>query len=124
MSTDDKRKTLETYFAEHRIQETLNDMLNKMVCSRPTQPYSWLARQMRQADGPPPVGTVPLLDKSAGASAFGDLEKTWGYVLGLQGLAPAGAPAGAPPAKPTAPKGIELSIDAVGERVLLAIREK
>ena len=111
-------------------------MLNEMVQSRPYAPYSWLAQRMRM-DGSgvtPAVGTVPVLPPAAKLEFGGDLEKTWGFVLGLQargGSAPAPAAAAAAPAKakaakPKAPEKesseVVLSICEMGDGVFLAIR--
>ena len=43
---------IESYFAEHQIQEKLHGILNELVRARPSAPYSWLAQRMRAADGP------------------------------------------------------------------------
>lgn len=104
-------------------------MLNEMVQVRPNLPYSWLAQRMRR-DGSgqsPAVGTVPLLESAAKSAFADDLEKRWGFVLGLQvrdGAAPKAAGKAAPAKQPraTASSGVVLSIEPQGEGVLLAIR--
>ena len=98
-------------------------MLNELVASRPSQPYSWLARRMRrdksEADTPA-VGTLPLLDAKVGAKAFGGaVEKAWGYTLAQSG---GGAVAAAPAAPASSSKGLQLTIEPFGKGVLLAIR--
>ena len=124
---EQEKRALEAYFAEHGIQEKLNAMLNEMVQVRPHMPYSWLATRMRR-DGcghSPSAGTVPLLPPAAKSELGKDLEKSWGFVLGLQARPGSAAAAPkAPASKPVAAAatGVLLTIEPQGSGVLLAIR--
>jgi hypothetical protein len=129
---DQEKRALEAYFAEHRIQEKLNSMLNEMVQVRPHMPYHWLAKRMRQDGSAPSAGTMPQLAPAAQKALGGDLEKQWNFALGLQvrsGSAPS-APvvAAAPPKRSAVASGAEgvlltiESLSAASSGVLLAIR--
>ena len=126
---DQEKQRLKKYFEEHAIQDKLNDMLNDMVQVRPNAPFGWLAKRMR-AGGPrhtASAGTVPAGLGAAAKSAMGsELEKQWGFVLGLQatgsGVGPAAGPtAGAP--KAGSATDVLLTIEAAGDGVLLCIRD-
>ena len=111
-----EKRQLEAYFQEHSISEKLNTLLNEMVQVRPSAPYGWLARRIRLDDcgHTPAVGTVPLLAKPVGTTVGCELEKQWGYCLGLQGIAA--------PASRATPTGVQLTIETSGKGVLLCIR--
>lgn len=106
-------------------------MLNDMVLSRPSQPYSWLARRMRrdEAHAPSTRTSMPQLSAAAAAACLGaDLEKSWYYYSAFSGspTTPAG---GAKQGKAAAAGkggkgGLELDISALGSGVILTIREK
>ncbi len=129
----DDKTALEAYFAEHCIQEKLNTMLNEMVQVRPHAPYGWLAKRIRRDTygHSPAVGTLPVLPPASKSEFCSGLEKTWGFVLGLQArggsgasAAPAaGAAGGARARPPTASTGVQLSIEPSTKGVLLCIRE-
>ena len=120
-----RKSALETYFLENEIEPKLNEFLNEMVSARPAQPFSWMARRMRreEAGGAAPVGTVPLLSPAVGSAAVGaEIEKAWAYAMGMSGeTMPDISSGGAPAAKK--PTGLALTIDSLGDGVLLAIRE-
>lgn len=125
---DQEKRALEAYFSEHQIQEKLNRMLNDMVQVRPHMPYSWLAQRMRR-DGcspSPAVGTVPIIPAAAKNTFASEMEKTWGYVLGLQARGKGGAQKVQTNKRTTgasnAPMGVQLTIEPLGNNVLLAIR--
>lgn len=125
---EQEKRALEAYFAEHRIQEKLNTMLNDMVQVRPHMPYHWLAKRMRHDGSAPSAGTMPQLSPAAQKALGSDLEKSWSFVLGLQAR-PGSAPAApAAPAKPGVvmggAEGVLLTIEPQGKGVLLAIRSK
>lgn len=135
MSFDRRKSQLELYFEEHQIESRLNLMLNDMVLSRPSQPYSWLARRMRRDEARAPASrtTMPQLDAASAAAYLGaDVEKAWGYALSMQTPA-SGAPApaaaakgkaaGKPAAKGAKAGGLTLSIEPLGSGVLLSIRK-
>ena len=128
---DQEKRALEAYFAEHRIQEKLNSMLNEMVQVRPHMPYHWLAKRMRQDGSAPSAGTMPQLAPAAQKALGGDLEKQWSFALGLQvrsGSAPSAPVAAAPPKRSAVASGADgvlLTIEglsAASSGVLLAIR--
>jgi hypothetical protein len=123
-SAPDKRK-LEKYFADHQIQDKLNGMLNELVQVRPSAPFGWLARRMRRdGSGQAPAGTVPLLKPEIGSAMGRDLEKQWGFTLGLQNDAPSAPPKGGASAKQAraGANGVQLTIETAGQGVLLCIR--
>ena len=128
---DQEKRALEAYFAEHRIQEKLNSMLNEMVQVRPHMPYHWLAKRMRQDGSAPSAGTMPQLAPAAQKALGGDLEKQWSFALGLQvrsGSAPSAPVAAAPPKRSAVASGADgvlltiESLSAASSGVLLAIR--
>ena len=128
---DQEKRALEAYFAEHRIQEKLNSMLNEMVQVRPHMPYHWLAKRMRQDGSAPSAGTMPQLAPAAQKALGGDLEKQWSFALGLQvrsGSAPSAPVAAAPPTRSAVASGADgvlltiESLSAASSGVLLAIR--
>ena len=76
------------------------------------------------------MGTVPQVGKAAGQALGADIEGAWAYCLGFQGTtggaaaAPSGGKSARPPAKAKpAAGGLQLTIDALGNGVILAIRE-
>jgi hypothetical protein len=75
---DQEKRALEAYFAEHRIQEKLNSMLNEMVQVRPHMPAHWLAKRMRQDGSAPSAGTMPQLAPAAQKALGGDLVNSTG----------------------------------------------
>ena len=99
-------------------------MLNEMARTRPSAPYGWLARRMRRDDWghSPAVGTVPVLSDAAKSMIGSAHEKQWGFVLGLQGQAPSGGAAARPAAATAAATNVLLTIDPLGDGVMLAIR--
>ena len=125
-ATAAEKGKLEAYLTEHQIQDNLSVMLNEMARLRPNAPYGWLARRMRKdaLGHSPAVGTIPVLPAAAKGAIGGDLEKRWGFVLGLQGQASVPAPAAKSAAKPqsTGASNVQLTIEAFGDGVLLAIR--
>lgn len=135
-SLERRKSQLETYFVEHQIEGRLNNMLNDMALARPGQPYRWLARKMRGEEGRPMAArtTMPQMDAATAAAALGaGMEKAWTYATCFaspgSGTAAAAAPAatggkGAPKKSAATTGGLELSIEALGSGVLLAIREQ
>ncbi|KAL1511425.1 hypothetical protein AB1Y20_006224 [Prymnesium parvum] len=131
------RQELEQYFAQHKIQETLNVYLNDLVKALPVAPYAWLAARIREGKLSTAAAgaalTMPLVDPAVGATEIAaDVTRSWGYVLGFQGSAAEGKAAAAPSSKPMAAKaakpvdgGLQLSIESAGKSsVLVAIRAK
>uniref|UniRef100_A0A7S0P197 Uncharacterized protein n=1 Tax=Calcidiscus leptoporus TaxID=127549 RepID=A0A7S0P197_9EUKA len=117
---------LQAYFAQHAIQERLNDMLNQLVQVRPAAPYAWLAARVRGAGsikGDALVDTCPLLPKEVGADELGArLAKTWNFCQAFSASASATVSQPAPSA--AAKGGVTLSIEAGGkDSVLLTIRK-
>lgn len=105
-------------------------MLNEMVQIRPNTPYTWLAHRMRfDACHSPAAGTLPVVPAAAKSALGSELEKSWGFVLGLQAPGVGGAPA-AKPVKGAAKAakgaaagdGLKLTIEPQGKGLLLAIR--
>ena len=128
-SLERRKSQLEKYFEEHQIEGRLNGMLNDMVLSRPSQPYSWLARRMRRDEmhAPSTRTTMPQLSAAAAASFIGaDIEKAWSYCSSFTGGAAAAVPArGAAKGKAAPAKGgLTLDISKLGSGVLLTIREQ
>ena len=57
---NDQQATLQAYFAQHRIQEELNVIINEIVSVRPAEPLRWLAvRLRRSAVRSTPAETIP-----------------------------------------------------------------
>ena len=123
------RQELQDYLGAHKIQERLNDWLNEMVKERPAAPYAWLATRMRSgsAGALGPQSSVPELKSPAAKEAFGDLSRSWDYLMAYQGISP-GASQGASPASaaPSGPGELLLSIEpsAGTSPLVLAIRPK
>merc|ERR1711920_497237 len=116
---------LQAYFAQHAVQERLNEMLNQLVQVRPAAPYAWLAARMRATgtgSGDALVDTYPVLSKDTGANELGKrLTSTWNFCQAFSSSA--SAPVSQP--DPPAAKGnVTLSIEPGGkDRVLLTIRK-
>ena len=123
------RQELQDYLGAHKIQERLNDWLNEMVKERPAAPYAWLATRMRggAAGALGPQSSVPELKSPAAKEAFGDLSRSWDYLMAYQGISPgASQGASAASAAPSGPGELLLSIEpsAGTSPLVLAIRPK
>ena len=123
------RQELQDYLGAHKIQERLNDWLNEMVKERPAAPYAWLATRMRSgsAGALGPQSSVPELKSPAAKEAFGDLSRSWDYLMAYQGISPgASQGASAASAAPSGPGELLLSIEpsAGTSPLVLAIRPK
>merc|ERR1711920_274701 len=122
---------LQAYFAQHAIQERLNDMLNQLVQVRPAAPYSWLAARMRgTGPNPTPADTCPLLSKDIGAEELGlCLANKWNFCQAFSSVATLEGSSDeanvSQPAPPAGTGGVNLSIEPGGNSsVLLVIRKK
>ena len=122
------RQELQDYLGAHKIQERLNDWLNEMVKERPAAPYAWLATRMRggAAGALGPQSSVPELKSPAAKEAFGDLSRSWDYLMAYQGIAQASQGASAASAAPSGPGELLLSIEpsSGSSPLVLAIRPK
>ena len=122
------RQELQDYLGAHKIQERLNDWLNEMVKERPAAPYAWLATRMRggSAGALGPQSSVPELKSPAAKEAFGDLSRSWDYLMAYQGISQASQGASAASAAPSGPGELLLSIEpsSGSSPLVLAIRPK
>ena len=124
------RQELQDYLGAHKIQEQLNEWLNEMVKERPAAPYAWLATRMRggASSAHSPQSTVPAMGSAAGQEAFGDISRSWSYLMAYQGVSQTSqAPAGVRTASvaPSGPGQLLLSIEpSLGSSLVLAIRPK
>ena len=120
------RQELQDYLGAHKIQERLNDWLNEMVKERPAAPYAWLATRMRGGSALGPQSSVPELKSPAAKEAFGDLSRSWDYVMAYQGISQVSQGASAASAAPSGPGELLLSIEpsSGSSPLVLAIRPK
>ena len=105
---------LQAYFAEHRIQERLNEWLNELAKTRSITPYAWLSSSMR-AVGEQPHATTPELSPASAADIGGELRKAWSSAQSLRGDASPLKPAPKTrAAAPAAAKGGGVVLDIIG----------
>ena len=101
-------ESLKAYLKEHRLEATLNGLLNQIVVDRPADPFAWMADQFTAHSGE----TVPTAEAFAQDVDGARLLQQWDalHAFSAPGGSAAEAPApaaGAAPAAEAAPAGGE-----------------
>ena len=96
----DETESLKAYLKEHRLEATLNGLLNQIVVDRPADPFAWMADQFVAHGGE----TVPTAEAFTQDVDGGRLTQQWDALHAFS--APGGSAAEAPaPARGAAPAG-------------------
>ena len=98
MAAAEETESLKAYLKEHRLETTLNGLLNQIVVDRPADPFAWMADQFVAAGGE----TVPTAEAFTQDVDGGRLTQQWDTLHAFS--APAGGATEAPaPARGAAP---------------------
>jgi hypothetical protein len=97
MAAADETESLKAYLKEHRLEATLNGLLNQIVVDRPADPFAWMADQFVAHGGE----TLPAAEAFTQDVDGGRLTRQWDALHAFS--APAGSAIEAPALAGAAP---------------------